>query len=445
MAKIVSRRPLGQQPVYDIGVARDHNFVLADGSVASNCFNKSHSTAYAYITYQTAYLKANYPVEYMAALLSANSDSTDKIERYIETCQRMAIAVEPPDINRSQVSFTPVGDAILFGLSAVRNVGHSAIENILAAREQAGGAFQSLADLCARVDLQTVNRRALESLIYCGALDCLGSNRNQLICSLEPMLKWAQGRARARNSGQFSLFEADASSSETDGFADAPVLENVADFSPADKLKQEKDLLGFYVSDHPLKATRQAARVFAPVSLGELGGYEAKQAVSALALVAEAKPVTTKKGDRMAFVTLEDLSGQAEGVVFPDAYERIGSLLEADARLIVWGKVDWRNEQPQLLVDDAETVERVRMVVVDLTPQQAADRQALRRLQDTLQSQSGERAPARVPVVGAIGDGSRQQFVRFGPRYWVPDDGEAVERLNAMGFSARAAALMGQR
>ncbi|MGB5713856.1 MAG: trans-splicing intein-formed DNA polymerase III subunit alpha C-terminal partner DnaE-C, partial [Waterburya sp.] len=141
MVKIVNKRSLGIQPVYDIGVETDHNFVLANGLVASNCFNKSHSTAYAYVTYQTAYLKANYPVEYMSALLTASSDNQDKIEKYRENCLKMGIDVKPPDINYSHKEFMPQGKDILFGFSAVKNLGESAIENILEARKKAGGKF----------------------------------------------------------------------------------------------------------------------------------------------------------------------------------------------------------------------------------------------------------------------------------------------------------------
>ena len=145
MVKIIQRKLLGEQVVFDIGVPEDHNFLLENGLVASNCFNKSHSTAYGYVTYQTAYLKANYPVEYMAALLTINSDAQDKVQRYIATCQNMGIPIEPPDINRSGIDFTPLSDSILFGLSAVRNVGSGAIDNILQARAS-GGNFKSLAD-----------------------------------------------------------------------------------------------------------------------------------------------------------------------------------------------------------------------------------------------------------------------------------------------------------
>lgn len=442
MVKIVSRKFLGVQPVYDMGVERDHNFVLETGLVASNCFNKSHSTAYGYVTFQTAYLKANYPVEYMAALLTANCDDQDKVQKYLTTCVSMGIPVEPPDINRSGIDFTPLQHSILFGLSAVRNVGQGAIENILSAREDVG-AFKSLADLCSRIDPRTVNRRALEALIQCGAMDCFDANRNQLVHDLDLVLDWAQSRAKDRAIGQQSLFDLLSTTTETSqSFDAAPKAAAVEDFPPQEKLKLEKELLGFYISDHPLKAVQRAAKVLAPVNLSDLDEQPENTTVSAIVMIASIKPVTTKKGDRMAIVQLEDLTGHTEAVIFPKSYERVKDCIVQDARLMVWGKVDRRDERSQLLIEDAEPVEEIQLVMVELEAQIAANIQEQQRLKSVLLEQRGEPEQSKVPVVAVISSAQRRQLVRLGIQFRVQDYQRAIAALTAAGFSARAASLV---
>jgi DNA polymerase III subunit alpha len=408
---------------------------------AEYCFNKSHSMAYGYVTYQTAYLKANYPVEYMAALLTANSDSQDKVQKYIATCMNMNIKVEPPNINRSAVDFTPVSDRILFGLSAVRNLGQGAIEYILKAREE-GGDFQSLADLCDRVELRTVNKKAMEALIKCGALDPIEPNRHQLMNDLELVMDWAQSRAKDKASGQGNLFDFFGTTADTPtqdkGFESVPKSKPVPDYPDMEKLKFEKELLGFYVSNHPLQTLQKSAKLLAPVNLNELEDQRENATISAVVMLTSIKPILTKKGDRMAIVQLEDLTGQAEGVIFPKVYERISQAIVPDARLIIWGKIDQRDEQAQLIIEDAEPIDRVQMVVVKLTPQTAGTIEEQYRLKEILLEQIGENKSAKVPVVGSIDSGLRQQFVRFGNQFRVPDATLAVNALNYAGFRALA-------
>lgn len=446
MVKIIGRKSLGNKPVYDIGVEQDHNFLLLNGLVASNCFNKSHSTAYGYVTYQTAYLKANYPVEYMAALLTGSSGNQDKVQKYIATCSKMGIDVLKPDINRSEIDFTPVSGQILFGLSAIRNLGQGAIECILKAREE-GGAFKSLADFCDRMDLRTVNRRALEALIYCGAFDSLSSNRKQLFEYLDVVISWAQDRAKDRDSGQTTIFDflgtTNGSKNPTNAALEsAPQLPDIADYSAQEKLRLEKELLGFYVSDHPLKIAQQARQVLSPISLSDLAEHGKRTTISSIIMLTDVKPHLTKKGDRMAFVQLEDLSGQAEGVVFPESYKRIGDLIQTDARLIVWGKVDKRDEQIQLIIEDAELIESVPMVIVELPPERVTKGE-LTQLKTILQGHSGQKKLLKVPVLAKISAPNQQQFVRFNSKYWVQDCDTAVAALQNAGFFARTAALMG--
>ena len=436
MVKIVSRKSLGTQPVYDIGIERDHNFILKNGLVASNCFNKSHSTAYAYVTYQTAYLKANYPVEYMAALLTANSGNQDKIPKYIATCSNMKIVVEPPDVNRSGIDFTPADIKILFGLSAVRNLGEGAIECILAAREK-GGDFKSLADFCDRVDLRTVNRRALEALIHCGAFDTVQKNRKQLIQDLDLVMSWAGKRAQDRQSGQGNLFNfSNGVENASFGLESAPKAPPTKDFLPSEKLQLEKELLGFYVSDHPLKSWQKAAQIFEPISLSDLEDQSAKASVSAIVILNSIKVVMTKKGEQMAILQIEDIDGQTEAVVFPETYKRISSQLVDEARLIIWGKVERKDDKVQLLVDDAEAIEEVKMVRIQLTPQQACDTSQQHRLKTVLQQQSGDTKKSRVPVVAMIVGGETGKLVRLGRKFWVRDSKAAVYALNTANFSA---------
>ncbi|MDY6783160.1 MAG: OB-fold nucleic acid binding domain-containing protein [Cyanobacteriota bacterium] len=438
MVKIVSRKSLGSAKVYDIGLAREHNFVLANGCIASNCFNKSHSTAYAYVTYQTAYLKANYPVEYMAALLSESSSNSDKVKNYIDTCQRMGIGVQPPDINRSQVDFTPVGQTILFGLSAVRNLGEGAIQSILTARAEAGGEFESLADLCERVDLRAANRRALETLIGCGAFDAIHSNRKQLLEDLELVLSWAQNRAKEREVGQTNLFDfAAGAAPETvnSGFKSAPSAPPVEDFSLPEKLQKERELLGFFISEHPLSHLNGARQVLSPVQVSDLANQPKRTLISMVVMLAGIKEIVTKKGKPMAFLQMEDATGSTEGVVFPDNYELIQKHLVPDARLIVWGKVETKEDKVQLIVEDAEAIETVQMVMVELTPEQV--RSQANTLRNVLQGQAGKKNSPKIPVIGIVSGEGQREVIRFGQQYWVQNRQAAIAALQNARFNAR--------
>ncbi|GAB4212032.1 MAG: DNA polymerase III subunit alpha [Synechococcales cyanobacterium] len=411
---------------------------------AEYCFNKSHSTAYGFVTYQTAYLKANYPTEYMAALLSSHSGDQDKVQKYIGYCLSVGIEIQPPDINRSDLDFTPIGKSILFGLGAIKNVGEAAIHSVLQVRS-AGGAFTSLADFCERVDSRAVNKRAIEALIGAGALDPLNANRKQMLDHLESLLAWAADQAKAKAVGQTSLFDLmGATPNSATAFSSVPSAPLVADFLPAEKLKLEKELLGFYVSDHPLKGIQSLARLMAPLPLADLPETHTEAVVTCLALITSIKSVTTKKGDRMAILQLEDLTGSCEAVVFPKTFERIQNHLLPDQRLLVWAKIDHRDEQTQLIVDQVQPIEDMAMVVVTLDLEQANHIQSLYRLQSLLNTQQHEQQANRTPVIAVVGAGDHCRFVRLGSRYVVADGQQTSQVLSQEGFHSRVVKL-GQR
>ncbi|MGB1774889.1 MAG: DNA polymerase III subunit alpha [Synechococcus sp.] len=416
---------------------------------AEYCFNKSHSTAYGAVTYQTAYLKAHFPVAYMAALLTVNAGSADKVQRYISNCNAMGIEVMPPDVNASRTDFTPQGDRILFGLSAVRNLGDGAIRQLIASRDS-DGSFASLADVCDRLPSSVLNRRGLESLIHCGAMDALepNANRAQLMADLDLLLDWASSRAKDRDSGQGNLFDLMSASSDAEESASdlslAPKAAPVSDYPPTEKLRLEKELVGFYLSDHPLKQLDPSARLLAPIGLTSLEEQADKAKISAIAMISEYRQVTTRKGDRMAILQLEDLTGSCEAVVFPKSYARLCDHLMAEARLLIWASVDRRDERVQLIIDDCRAIDDLEILLVELTPERAADIAIQHKLRECLQKHRPEREElgVKVPVVAEVRQQHSVRYVRLGAQFCVRDVAAALESLTAESFSARTSARM---
>ncbi|MDY7019739.1 MAG: DNA polymerase III subunit alpha [Cyanobacteriota bacterium] len=416
---------------------------------AEYCFNKSHSTAYGYVTYITAYLKANYPVEYMAALLTENSDNTDKVQKYIDSCQRgLKIKVVPPNVNQSDVDFTPVENEIIFGLSAIKNVGEAAIENILAARNK-DGQFKDLPDFCSRVNLQIVNSRALESLVKCGAFDSLNENRKQTIDHLSLLIPWAQGKAKDKAIGQGSIFDLLGGEDQKNSNQGAPAAPTANDFSNKEKLQFEKELLGFYVSEHPLKSVIESKIVEDAITLQELEDTKSKK-IKVFVTVIEVKYHVTKKGDRMAFLQVEDLSGQAEAIVFPRTFQTVEDSLKENVSLLVTGKIDKQEDKIQIIIEETESVERILESVkpnedkninenqenqptvrLYLTPEEIETIGSLDKLKAILKEYGGNPSHPKYPVEAIV---SEQYLVRFGDQFWIEDRDAAVSRLTSSGF-----------
>ena len=310
-------------------------------------FNKSHSAAYALLAWQTAYLKAHYPVEFMAGVLTSIMDKTDKIPVYIQLCRQMGIKILPPDINSSAASFGIEDGAIRFGLAAVRNVGENAIMSMERVRAE-GGKFRSLVDFCARVDMRTINKRAIESLIKCGAFDSIGVERNQLLAALDAAIQDAARRQRDLLSGQIGLFGDDT----MEEVQQIRISDDVPPSTARERLTWEKEATGFYITGHPLDDCSDTLSSL--LSIGEIRSAVRKdrQLVRVGGILTSTKRFTTKKGDTMLFAELEDFSGTIEVTVFPRVFYAHVSDLEPDAIIVVEGRVDMTGEEPKLLADE---------------------------------------------------------------------------------------------
>ena len=310
-------------------------------------FNKSHSAAYALLAWQTAYLKAHYPVEFMAGVLTSIMDKTDKIPVYIQLCRQMGIKILPPDINSSAASFGIEDGAIRFGLAAVRNVGENAIMSMERVRAE-GGKFRSLVDFCARVDMRTINKRAIESLIKCGAFDSIGVERNQLLAALDAAIQDAARRQRDLLSGQIGLFGDDT----MEEVQQIRISDDVPPSTARERLTWEKEATGFYITGHPLDDYSDTLSSL--LSIGEIRNAVRKdrQLVRIGGILTSTKRFTTKKGDTMLFAELEDFSGTIEVTVFPRVFYAHVSDLEPDAIIVVEGRVDMTGEEPKLLADE---------------------------------------------------------------------------------------------
>src|SRR6516225_2261237 len=282
-------------------------------------FNKSHSAAYALLAYHTAYLKTHYPVEFMAALLTSVTGSTDDVVKYINECREMGIAVEPPDINVSDANFTPHGQAIRFGLAAVKNVGHNAIESIVAGRKKQGR-YRDIFEFCENVDLRMLNKRVLESLIKSGAMDSLG-RRAQLMAVIDKAIDQAQKMQRDAESGQHGLFGVFAQEEAQDSNHKLP---NVPDWDEHTRLSAEKEILGFFITGHPLEKYKEKLEDLSSKSTSDIAAMKAStgkdETITTAGVITNLRVLKSKRGDFYAQGMLEDMEGSMDLIVFPEAY-----------------------------------------------------------------------------------------------------------------------------
>jgi DNA polymerase III subunit alpha len=396
-------------------------------------FNKSHAAGYALIAYRTAWLRANHPREYMAALISSVMNTKDRVPFYVSACHEMRIEVEPPDVNASEHDFAVVEGKIRFGLNAVKNVGDSAARAIVAARTD-GGPFTSIWDFCERVDPQVANKRALEALARCGAFDSTGDSRGGMIQVLEQAAAWG-GRMQAdRLAGQGSIFDLGGEEeSRPQQHPPVPIVE----LEKNELLRMEKETLGVYVSEHPLQAIREQLRRKTDCGLAEAERRRDGEVVTVGGIVGAIKQLTTKKGEPMVFMRLDDLAGSVEVVVFNSVYGASSDLLELDNVLVVKGRVDHKQEgETKLIAMEVSpfeaTAERREVVLrVDATKAPAG---LVRSLATVVKEFPGE-----TPVVVAISTSQGETTLALGPEYRVkPEPDFFAEVKSLLGEAAVA-------
>jgi DNA polymerase-3 subunit alpha len=324
-------------------------------------FNKSHSVAYSVLSYQTAWLKTHHPAEFMAALLSSEIGNTDKVVQYINEARELGLEVLPPDVNESGFKFTVVGDRrIRFGLGAVRNVGWGAIESIITARDDAP--FTVLSDFVERIDIRLCNKRVLESLVAAGACDSLGGHRKQLSEALESALGEAQLLQQEREAGQASLF-GETQDSGAAGQRGSTALPDVPPWTEAERLAKEKEVLGFFISGHPLERFRSEVELFGTRTTATLGQWSEHQASIGAVVTAVKRQISKKTGKEYARLVLEDFHGTAEAIVFPDAWAKLNQTVVADAALLLTGGYSDRDrgeDHAPFIVESARRLDDLR-------------------------------------------------------------------------------------
>jgi DNA polymerase-3 subunit alpha len=388
-------------------------------------FNKSHAAAYSILAYQTAYLKANYPVEFIAANLTNEINSTDKFADYLLEARQMGITVRPPDINHSEKYFGVLDGQIVFGLVGVKNVGAAAVDHILEARA-GGGPFSSFLDFLERIDTRSVNRKVIETLAQVGAFDPLGQSRATLLGNMDVFFEAASHTRENRLAGQTSLFE---DSGET-GEARLPIEELPA-WSAAQRLEYERELLGFYFSGHPLDDFQKEWKERTTVNLSRLETAPTGEAVQVVGLLRALRVVVTKKGDRMAIGQLEDYRGELELVAFPESYARNHETLAVNTVIGCVGKLERRNDAIQMVLDEVrpleELDERDATAVHIRLDQESVDEEALYGFRGELNE-----FPGNSDVYLHIGQNGHETVVRVSSQLRVSSRKESLESIGRL-------------
>jgi DNA polymerase III subunit alpha len=391
-------------------------------------FNKAHAACYALIAYRTAWLKANHPKEYMAALISSVMNTKDRVPFYVNACREMDIDVLPPDVNSSQQDFAVVGGVIHFGLNAVKNVGEAAAEAIVRVRGE-GGPFESIWVLTERVDSQVLNKRALESLVKCGALDSTGATRMGMLAGLDAALGHGQRISADRLAGQASIFDGAFGEAEQPVDVQHPQLAST-EFDERELLRLEKETLGLYVSEHPLERVRAELRRKTDCALTDLERRRDGEFVTVGGIVSALKQVTTKRGEPMVFVTLDDPTGSAEVVVFNSTYATARELLEADRVLVVKGRVDHKQAgETKLVASEVSAFESalVRREVRLRIDARQAPAGLIRELATLVSDYPGD-APVYVALETSLGE----RTLALGPEYRVKPEADFFAEVRAL-------------
>ena len=426
------RRAMGKKKA-EILMAQKENFLKGcaengiDGALANKIFdllthfadygfNKSHSAAYGYVAWQTAWLKAHYPQEFMAAMLSSVMDS-DKVPSYIELSRRMGISILPPDINASYANFSVDGEGIRFGLAAVRNVGEAVIQVIVENRREKGN-FTSLMDFCKRVDLRALNRRSMESLIKCGAFDSTGANRAQLLAVLDQAMAEGVRAQKESASGQMGLFgEAELAPSVEFRLPDIP------EAPKKEILAWEKEMTGFYITGHPLDEYAQRIGGLFPIAKLKEGNLKDRKLVRVAGIILEVRRITTKKGDTMCFLILEDYTDRVSVTVFPKTFYQHVNLLIPDAAIVLQGRVDLSDDEPQLLAETMCSVEDYKPDYYLTIVEDMEKPEVYESLRNIFKKYHGDHA---------VFMQSHGKWQKTADTYWLKDGSEVREELEAV-------------